>query len=47
MYGIGLSIGFVFLGLGSAVFSYVWLKSRYIPKALALLGIFGSLLLTS
>lgn len=46
MYGIGLSIGFVFLGLGSAVFSYVWLKSRYIPKALAILGIFGSLLLT-
>ena len=46
MYGIGLSIGFVFLGLGSAVFSYVWLKSRYIPKALAALGIFGSLLLT-
>ncbi|HWM23430.1 MAG TPA: DUF4386 domain-containing protein [Chthoniobacterales bacterium] len=45
MYGIGLSIGFVFLGLGSAVFSYVWLKSRYIPRALALLGIFGSLLL--
>jgi hypothetical protein len=45
MYGIGLSIGFVFLGLGSAVFSYVWLKSRYIPKALAILGIFGSLLL--
>jgi len=46
MYGIGLSVGFVFLGLGSAVFSYVWLKSAYIPKALALLGIFGSLLLT-
>lgn len=46
MYGIGLSIGFVFLGLGSAVFSYVWMKSCYIPKALAVLGIFGSLLLT-
>jgi len=46
MYGTGLSIGFVFLGLGSAVFSYVWLKSGYIPRALALLGIFASLLLT-
>ena len=46
MYGIGLSIGFVFLGLGSAVFSYVWLQSGYIPRALALLGIFASLLLT-
>ncbi|MDQ3118165.1 MAG: DUF4386 domain-containing protein [Verrucomicrobiota bacterium] len=46
MYGTGLSIGFLFLGLGSAVFSYVWLKSDYIPRALALLGIFASLLLT-
>ena len=46
MYGIGLSIGFVFLGLGSAVFSYGWLKSGYIPRALAYLGIFASLLLT-
>jgi len=46
MYGTGLSIGFVFLGLGSAVFSYVWLKSHYIPKALAILGIVASLLLT-
>ena len=46
VYGIGLSIGFVFLGLGSAVFSYVWLQSRYIPRALAAWGIFASLLLT-
>lgn len=46
MYGTGLSIGFVFLGLGSAVFSYVWLQSGYIPRSLALLGIFASLLLT-
>jgi hypothetical protein len=46
MYGIGLSIGFVFLGLGQAVFSYVWLQSRYIPRSLAILGICASLLLT-
>ena len=46
VYGLGLSIGFVFLGLGSAVFSYVWLQSRYIPRALAAWGIFASLLLT-
>jgi hypothetical protein len=45
IYGIGLSIGFVFLGLGSAVFSYVWLKSRYIPRVLAAWGIFSSLVL--
>ena len=45
-YGSGLYVGFVFLGLGSAVFSYVWLRSGYIPRALAWLGIVGSLLLT-
>ena len=45
VYGIGLSIGFVFLGLGSAVFSYVWLKSAYIPRVLAVWGIFSSLVL--
>ena len=28
------------------MFSYVWLQSRYIPRALAWLGIFGSLILT-
>lgn len=42
VYGDGFSIGFLFLGLGSAVFSYLWLKSRYIPRWLAILGIFGS-----
>lgn len=47
IYGIGLSVGFVFLGIGSAVFSYLWLKSRYIPRALAALGIFSSLLLAT
>ncbi len=31
--------------MGSTVFSYLWLKSRYIPRALAILGIFSSLLL--
>jgi hypothetical protein len=46
IYGLGLSVGFVFLGLGSAAFSYVWLKSGYIPRALAWLGIVASLLLT-
>jgi hypothetical protein len=45
VYGIGLSVGFVFLGLGSAVFSYLWLKSRYVPRGLAWLGIFASLLM--
>ena len=45
LYGVGLSIGFVFLGIGSAVFSYLWVKSRYIPRSLAWLGIVGSVML--
>ena len=34
-----------FLGLGSTLFSYLRFKSRYIPRALAALGIFSSLVL--
>jgi hypothetical protein len=45
VYGAGFSIGFVFLGLGSTVFSYLWLKSGYIPRVLAGWGIFSSLVL--
>jgi hypothetical protein len=40
-------IGLVFAGLRSAVFCYLWLKSRYIPRVLAALGLFGSLLLAA
>lgn len=36
-------IGAVFLGLGSTAFAYLWLKSRYIARGLAALGIFSSL----
>jgi hypothetical protein len=43
--GLGTQIDFVFFGLGSAVFSYLWFKSRYMPQALSALGIFGSLML--
>jgi len=38
-------IGGVFLGLGSTVFAYLWLRSRYIPRGLAAWGIFSSLVL--
>jgi hypothetical protein len=41
----GFQIGFVFLGLGSTVFSYLWLRSRYIPGAIAGWGIFASMVL--
>jgi hypothetical protein len=40
----GYLAGVVFLGLGSTVFSYLWLESRYIPRGLAGWGIFSSLL---
>ncbi len=46
-YGAAINVSFVFLGLGSAVFGYLWFKSNYIPKALAALGVFGSLLLAA
>jgi hypothetical protein len=36
--------GLIFFGLGSAVFCYLFFKSRYIPRALAAWGVFASLL---
>jgi len=42
---IGYSIGLVFLGLGSTVFSYLLYRSRYVPQRLAALGVFSSLVL--
>jgi hypothetical protein len=44
-FGAGVNISFVFLGLGSTMFGYLWFKSRYIPRALAALGVFGSMVL--
>jgi hypothetical protein len=45
LYGDAFNIGFVFLGLGSALFSYLWFKSCYIPRVLAGWGIFASLVM--
>ena len=45
VYINAFNIGFVFLGLGSAIFSYLWWKSGYIPKFIAGWGIFSSLLM--
>lgn len=45
--GAGVNLGFVLLGLGSTVFTYLLLRSGYVPKALAGLGIFASLLLAT
>ncbi|HET6527655.1 MAG TPA: DUF4386 domain-containing protein [Balneolaceae bacterium] len=41
----GYNIGLIFFGLGSTVFSYLLLKSNYIPKILASFGIFASVLI--
>jgi hypothetical protein len=35
-------VGLLFWGLGSAVCSYLWFKSRYIPRALAAWGVISS-----
>ena len=43
--GLGMSVGFILLGLGSSIFAYLLLRSGYVPKGLAILGIFSSLLL--
>jgi hypothetical protein len=43
--GLGLQVAFIFTGFGTAVFSYLWWKSRFIPRPLAALGIIGALLL--
>jgi len=47
LYGAGLNVSFLFLGLGSAVFGYLWLKSGYIPKPLAVVGVLGSLMMAA
>jgi len=43
--GLAMNVGFILLGLGSTVFAYLFLKSRYVPKTLAVFGIFSSLVL--
>ena len=45
--GAGMNTGFVLLGLGSAVFAYLFFKSGYIPRILAGWGVFSSLLLSA
>lgn len=43
----GVSMGFILLGLGSTVFAYLLLESRYVPRALAIWGVFSSLLISA
>ena len=44
-HGSTYNVVFFVLGLGSTVFGWLWLKSGYVPKWLAILGIVASLLL--
>lgn len=44
VHGAGYTVGLLFFGIGSTVFSYLWFKSNYIPRALAGWGVFSSLL---
>lgn len=44
--GAGLGVSFVFLGIGSALSGWLWLRSRYVPRGFAILGIFASSLLS-
>lgn len=46
-HGAGYNIGLLFFGFGSTVFSYLWFKSNYIPRALAAWGVFSSLLVAT
>jgi hypothetical protein len=46
-FGFGQDVGFIFVGLGSTVFAYLLLRSRYIPQILAGWGVFASLLFTA
>jgi hypothetical protein len=46
-FGLGQDVGFVFLGMGSAIFAYLLLRSRYVPRILAGWGVFASLLLAA
>ncbi len=44
-HGSAYNVALILFGCGSSVFCYLWLKSRYIPRALAGLGVFASALM--
>jgi hypothetical protein len=41
----GFNISMMFLGIGSAIFFYLFYKSRYIPRLLAAWGVFASVVM--
>jgi hypothetical protein len=44
-HGAGYGVGLVFAGLRSTLFCYLWFKSSYIPRVLAVWGILASILM--
>lgn len=46
-HGDAYGIGLVFAGIGSALFSYLWYRSRYIPRPLAAFGLVASVLIAA
>ena len=44
-HGAAYQVGLFFFGLGSALFCCLWLKSGFVPKALAAWGVFASALM--
>jgi hypothetical protein len=46
-HGAAYNMAFFFLGLGSTTFGILWLRSNYIPKPLAILGVLGSALIAA
>jgi hypothetical protein len=42
LYGAGYLAGFFFLGLGSTLFSWIWWRSRWIPRLIAGWGVAAS-----
>ena len=45
--GEAVNMGFILLGLGSAVFAFLLFKSQFIPRLLACWGVFASLLIAA
>lgn len=41
-HGSAYTLSLMIFGFGSTIFCYLWLKSGYVPKALAMLGVFAS-----
>lgn len=42
LYGAGYQVGFFFLGVGSTLFSWLWWRSRWVPRPIAGWGFFAS-----